>query len=153
MSLIYIVRWRCATSCELVRPSKIILRYPTMLGIAARLLNITETPKTSGDDPWWLRRRVTSHDYTRFTPEYSQSPKFTHRRSSYDVVKAGATVALANAICQSICCVWFILQCCHCWWGDYKIIGLLGIRFLGFNPKSQNPLDPQFTPMQLLHVL
>ena len=32
MSLIYIVRWRCATSCDLVRYIKIILRYSTMHG-------------------------------------------------------------------------------------------------------------------------
>ena len=87
MALIYIVRWRCTTSCDLVRPSKIKLRCPTMLGIAARFLNITNTPKTSRDDPWWLRRRATSHDYTRFTPDGPRSPKFTHRKSAYGVVK------------------------------------------------------------------
>ena len=38
------------------------LRYPAMLGIAARFLIITKTPKASCDDPWWLQRRVTSHD-------------------------------------------------------------------------------------------
>ena len=75
MSLVYIVRWCCTTSCDLVRPSKINLRYPTMPEISARFLNITHTPKTSGDDPW--------------------SPKFTHRKSSYGVGKAGVTVALA----------------------------------------------------------
>ena len=75
-SLVYIVRWRCTTSCDLrlVRHSKIILRSHTMLGIAAKFLNITNTPKTSGDDPWWLRRRTTSHDYTRFTPDGPRSP-------------------------------------------------------------------------------
>ena len=96
MCLIYIVRWRCTTSCDLVRPSKIILQYPTMLGIAARFLNITKSPKTSRDAPWWLRRRETSHDYTRFTPDGPRSPKFTHRKSSYGVVKAGLTMALAS---------------------------------------------------------
>ena len=93
MALVYIVRWRCTTSCDLVRPSKIILRYSTMLGFSARLLNITNTPKTSGDDPLWLRRRATSHDYTRFTPDGPRSAKFTHRKS-YGVVKASVTVAL-----------------------------------------------------------
>ena len=67
MSLIYIVMWRCATSCDLVRPSKIILRYPTMLGIAARFLNITKTPRTSRDDPWWLQRRTITHDSPRWS--------------------------------------------------------------------------------------
>ena len=57
------------------------LRYPAMLGITARFLIITKTPKTSRDDPWWLQRRVTSHDYTRFTPDSPWSPKFTHRFS------------------------------------------------------------------------
>ena len=95
MSLVYTVRWRFTTSCDLVRPIKIILRYLTMLGISVKLLNITNT---SGDDPWWLRRRATSHDYTRFTPDGPRSPKFTHRKSSYGVVKAGVTVAL---ICMS----------------------------------------------------
>ena len=95
MSLIvYIVRWCCTTSCDLVRPSKISLRYPTMLGISTKFLNISNTPKTSGDNPWWLRRRATSHDYTRFTPDGPWSPIFTHRKSSYGVVKAGVTVAL-----------------------------------------------------------
>ena len=102
MSLIYIVRCCCTTSCDIVRPSKIILRYPTllgiaaystMLGIAARFLNITKTPKTSRDDPWWLRRRATLHDYTQFIPDGPRSPKFTHRKSSHGVVKAGVTVA------------------------------------------------------------
>ena len=65
-----------------------------MLGISAKFLNITNTPKTSGDDPWWLRHRVTSHDYTRLTPDGPRSPKFTHRKSSYGVVMAGVTVAL-----------------------------------------------------------
>ena len=37
---------------------------------------------------------VTSCDYTRFTPDGLRSPKFTHRKSSYGVVKAGVTVAL-----------------------------------------------------------
>ena len=58
-----------------------------MLGIAASFCNITKTPKTSGDDPRWLRRRATSHDYTRFTPppppDGPRSPTFTHRRSPY----------------------------------------------------------------------
>ena len=61
---------RCTTSCDLVRPSKIILRYATMLGIAAK----TKTPKTSCDDPWRLRRHATSHDYTRFTPYHRNLP-------------------------------------------------------------------------------
>ena len=98
MSLVYFVRWRCTTSCDLVRPSKIILRYPTMLGISAKFLNITNTPKTSGHDPWWLRRRATSHDYTRFTPDGPRSSKFTHRKSSYGVVKTGVTVALVKSV-------------------------------------------------------
>ena len=98
MLLVYIVRWRCTTSCDLVRPSKIILRYNAMLGISAKYLNITNTPKTSGDDPWWLWRCATSHDYTRFTPDGPRSPKFTHRKSSYGVVKAGVTVDLAIII-------------------------------------------------------
>ena len=89
MSLVYIVRWRCTTSCDLVRPSKITLRYPTMLGISAKFLNITNTRKTSGDDLSWLRRRTITHDSPR-------SPIFTHLKSSYGVVKAGVTVALEN---------------------------------------------------------
>ena len=89
--MIYSVGWCFATSCDLVRPSNIILRHITMLGIAARFLYIIKTPKTSGDDPWWLRRRATSHDYTRFTPPWST---ITKMYPSYDVVNASVTVAL-----------------------------------------------------------
>ena len=85
MSSIYLVMWRCTTSCDLIRSGKNILRYPTMLGIAASFFYITKTPNTSRNDPWWLRRRATSHDYSRFTPDGPRSPKFTHRKSSYGV--------------------------------------------------------------------
>ena len=103
MSLIYFVKWRCTTSCDLVRPSKIVLRYPTILGITARFLNFIKTPKTSGDDPWWLRRRVTSHNDTWFAPNGPRSPKCKRRRSSYGVAKAGVTVALFYTLVFYIC--------------------------------------------------
>ena len=44
---------RRVTSYDLARLSSLFfLRYTTIvLGIAARFLNMTKTPKTSGDDP------------------------------------------------------------------------------------------------------
>ena len=56
-----------------------ILRYPTMLGIAAMSLNITKLPR-----------------HRTMTPDGLRSPQFTHRMSSYGVVMAGVTVALCT---------------------------------------------------------
>ena len=60
-------------ACGLVRHSKIILRYPVILGIAARFLNITKTPKTSGDGPLMAatsQRRTITHDSSPITKIY-----------------------------------------------------------------------------------
>ena len=69
-----------------------------MLWISARVLNITNTPTTSGDDPWWLRRPCDVARLHTITPDGPRSPKFTHRKSSYGVVKASVTVALGKVV-------------------------------------------------------
>ena len=77
MSLFYIVRWRC--TCRVTSYDLAILspRYPTILGIA-----------TSCNVARWhtIHPRIVCHRKC--------APKFTHRKSSYGVVKVGVTVAL-----------------------------------------------------------
>ena len=103
MSMINSVRWCFATSCDLVRPSNIILWYIAMLEIAARFLDITKPwlPRhraLTSDGCDVVRRCTTSHDSP---PDGPRLPKFTPRWStitkiypSYDVVNAGVNVAL-----------------------------------------------------------
>ena len=52
-----------------------------------------KTAKTSYLAPRWLRSRITSHDYARFTPMVHDHPHFAHRRWSYDVLRPGVTIA------------------------------------------------------------
>jgi hypothetical protein len=78
---------RCATSYDVVRLCTMIVRYPTIPGIADRLLNMSNKTRhhaTACDCPRWLRRRTRSHDYSPMSRDH---PKCTHRRWSYDVLR------------------------------------------------------------------
>ena len=91
MFLIYIVRWRCATSCDLVRPSKIIFSFFLTIhyNSAWNRSQVFEHDKNSQDIGWWPLMATTPCSVARLHtihPDGSRSPKFTHHRSSYDVV-------------------------------------------------------------------
>ena len=73
-----------ATSHHVKRRRAMIVRYSTISCIATRFLNMTENRQDVVLGPRWLRRRITSHDYARFTPDGPRSPNL---RQSQVVVR------------------------------------------------------------------
>ena len=82
--LIYIVRWRCTTSCDLVRPCNIILRYPTKLGIASS--QDFEHHKSSQDIARWPLMAAMLCNVTRLHTIYRRWSAITVIYQSYVVV-------------------------------------------------------------------